>query len=257
MPLTTLLQTTFTLTFVAFAATALYLFLERDRVPERYRTALRVSTVYLAIAATNYWFMRESYASAASSGAHAFPTHYRYIDWILTTPLMLLKFPLLLGVGEDGRKFMTRLVLLDMAMILAGYVGELTPGMPAAHYGFFLGGCVAWMAILIMLFGALTELPENLPASVRRGVRTMGVFVVGGWAIYPLGYFCPLLGLPGEARELVYNVADLANKVGLSLVVYLAAKGAAAELDVAAEGDEHELDPSGVGGGLVDAEAAE
>ncbi len=233
LDVTSLLHASFTLVFIAFSACAFFLYMERDRVPERYRTAIRLSTVYVAIAAVNYWFMKDSFVATGASGTHVFPTHYRYIDWVLTTPLMLLEFPLLLGVGEKGKNFMFRLVALDLLMIAAGYFGELTPGMPALHYGLFLVGCVAWLAILVQLFAALSDLPDNLPDSVRRGVRTMGVFVVAGWAVYPLGYFCPLLGLPGEARELVYNAADLGNKVGLCLIVYFAARNAASSEGVA------------------------
>ncbi len=48
-------------------------------------------------------------------------------------------------------------------------------------------------------------------------------------AIYPVGFFAPLLGIPDDVRELVYNVADLVNKVGLCLVVYVTAKRVGAE----------------------------
>lgn len=219
----------FTLTFIAFAATAFYLLLERDRVPASFRTALRVSATYISIAAVNYLYMKQIYDAGVEQGQSLFPTSFRYIDWILTTPLMLLKFPLLLGVGERGRSFMTRLVVLDLVMIVCGYVGEVVPEPASVHWGFFLVGCVAWVAIAVQLFTALLELPEHITESVRRGVRTMGIFVVGGWAIYPLGYFAPLLGLPADVRELVYNVADLVNKVGLCMLVYATAKRAAAE----------------------------
>jgi hypothetical protein len=78
----------------------------------------------------------------------------------------------------------------------------------------------------VSLFIALGTLPDRLSDSVKSGVRVMGVFVLIGWAIYPLGYFAPILGLPDDVREVVYNVADLVNKVGLCLVVYVTAKRA-------------------------------
>jgi sensory rhodopsin len=220
---------TFSLTFIAFMATAFFLYLERDRVPEQFRTAIRVGCVYITIAAINYFYMKGIYESGVGKES-VFPTSFRYIDWILTTPLMLLKFPLVLGVGERGRSFMTRLVVLDVAMIVFGYVGEIAIGTPAMHWGFFVAGCVAWVLIAVSLFMALVDLPERLPEAVKRGVRLMGLFVVGGWAIYPLGFFAPLLGFPHDVRELVYNVADLVNKVGLCLLVYVMAKRAAVEL---------------------------
>jgi sensory rhodopsin len=220
---------TFSLVFIAFCATSFFMYLERDRVPEQFRTAIRVGSVYIGIAAMNYFYMKGIYESGVGKES-AFPTSFRYIDWVLTTPLMLLKFPLMLGVGEKGRSFMTRLVILDLAMVIFGYVGEIINDNQALHWGFFVAGCVAWVAIAVSLFMALVELPDRLPNAVKRGVRTMGLFVVGGWAIYPLGFFAPLLGLPADVRELIYNVADMVNKVGLCLLVYLTAKRAGSEM---------------------------
>jgi sensory rhodopsin len=219
-----LLDMSFTLTFIAFVACAFFLYLEKDRIPEQFRLVIRVSAVYLTIAAINYYYMRQVYADGIAKGVSHFPTSFRYVDWILTTPLMLIKFPLLLGIGEKGRGFMTRLVVLDLVMIFTGYIGEVTTGQ-AMHFGFFLLGCMAWFGILASLFSALTTLPDRIGPAVRGGVRSMSLFVVIGWAVYPVGFFAPMLGLPDDVRELVYNFADLFNKVGLCLVVYFAARG--------------------------------
>jgi bacteriorhodopsin len=230
-------RSSFLLVFIAFAACALFLALERDRVPDRFRTTLRVSVVYLTIASINYFYMKDVYAAGVAAGTARFPTEYRYVDWVLTTPLMLLKFPLLLGVGRKGVSFMTRLVVLDLVMIVSGWIGDMSTGV-GAHYGLFLVGCLAWLFILVSLFMALGTLPDRIGPATRAGVRAMGLFVLVGWAIYPLGYFSPILGVPDDVRELVYNIADLVNKVGLCLVVYVTAKRASAEdgqADVEAE----------------------
>jgi sensory rhodopsin len=225
----------FGLVFIAFAACSLFLYTEKDRVQRRFQTAIRVSTVYLAIAAINYYFMIGIYDQGIASGATAFPTKFRYIDWILTTPLMLVKFPLLLGMGGRGAKFMTRLILLDLVMVIGGYIGEINADNATIHWGFFIVGCVAWVAIAAQLFLALVELPEHIPAPVKSGVRTMGFFLIAGWAIYPLGFFSPLMGLPNDVRELVYNIADLFNKVGLCMLVYVTARRSESEDENASE----------------------
>lgn len=231
-----ILNMSFPLVFIAFAAGALFLFLERDRVPEDFKLSLRVSVVYLSIAAVNYWFMTDIFRNQDG----AFPTDFRYIDWLLTTPLMLIKFPLVIGVGRDGAKFMMKLVGLMMIVILTGLIGETHPGHAPTHYGFFLISCFAWLMIIALLFGALTQLPDHIEEATKNGVRRMSLFIVIGWAIYPLGYLAPLLEVPPEARELVYNIADLINKLGLCMVVYSTAKLTGLEREEAEEEDEED-----------------
>lgn len=227
--LQTFIQNSFNLVFIAFAATGIFLLIERNSVSERFRTVIGVAATYIFIAAMNYYFMRDIYASGIAAGETKFPTHFRYIDWILTTPLMLLKFPLMLGLGEKGRKFMVRLVSLDLFMIFTGYIGELFPTNVLIHNGMFLISCAAWITILWLMFNALSTLPDHVNEAVRQGVRTMGLFMFLGWAVYPAGYLAPLLGVPPDVRELVYNIADMLNKVGLCVLVYITARRADSE----------------------------
>ena len=102
-----------------------------------------------------------------------FVTVYRYVDWILTTPLMLIKFPLILGLGPRGRMFMVRLILLDLIMITFGFFGELNADNAALRYGFFAVGGFAWLIILGLLFKAMNNLPASTPDSVISGARIM------------------------------------------------------------------------------------
>jgi len=155
-----------------------------------------------------------------------FPTIFRYVDWVLTTPLMLIKFPLLLGLGPRGRAFLTKLVVLDLAMIFAGFFGELFPGIPVLHYGLFALGGLCWLAIVYLIFKAVKHLPDSVDERTAWCVRAMAKFILFGWLIYPAGYLMPAMGLPGDVREVLYNFGDIVNKVGLAMVVYAAAWGA-------------------------------
>ena len=219
-----LTQSTFFMVFMAMAATALYICLERGSVPERFRSVMAVSVVILAIAATNYFYMFNVYREGIARGDTHFPTAFRYIDWLLTTPLLLLEFPLLLGVGARGIPFMRRLIILDLVMIIAGYFGEVYLTSPPIHWGLFLVGCIAWLAILVQMFNALQQLPPSAGPALRGGLRVLNLFFLVGWAVYPLGYFAPILELPLEVRELVYNFADAINKIGPAMAIYIAAR---------------------------------
>lgn len=225
----TILQTvtffTFMVTFLGMAAGAFFCAMERGSMPDSYREVMAVSALILAIAAANYFFMQEIYLTSIMTGDETFPTIFRYIDWLLTTPLMLLKFPLMLGMGKKGRAFLTKLIGLDLIMIALGLAGELAgnAGATELHYGFFGIATLAWAAIVYLIFTGLQQLPDWLPDSTRTCVRVMAKFIFFGWMIYPIGYLMPSFNLPPEVRELVYNVGDLINKVGLAMVVYACA----------------------------------
>ncbi|MEM7789847.1 MAG: bacteriorhodopsin [Verrucomicrobiota bacterium] len=218
-----LVSTTFNLAFMAMAGGSLFFLFMKDQIAPRYRSTMVVSGVILFIAAMNYYYMKDWYNDSVVAGLDSFPTSFRYIDWLLTTPLMLIKFPLLLGLGGKGRSFMNKLVILDVNMIVFGFFGEILIDQPVLHYSFFGVGILSWLAIIYLLVTATRNLPERFPPQVRRCVHVMTLFVLIGWTIYPLGYILPSFGLPQDVRELVYNVGDIINKVGLAIVVYVAA----------------------------------
>ena len=218
-----LVYATFNLAFMAMAGGAIFFIAMKDSVVPRYRSSMIVSAVILFIAAMNYYYMKDWYAESIEEGVASFPITFRYIDWALTTPLMLVKFPLLLGLGSKGRSFMYKLIVFDLIMIIAGFFGEILIDQPTLHYAFFGVGMVSWIVILYLLISATSNLPERFSPTVRSCIKAMVLFVLVGWSIYPLGYILPSFGLPQDVRELVYNIGDIVNKLGLAIVVYIAA----------------------------------
>ena len=156
---------------------------------------------------------------AALSDTERFPTVYRYIDWFITVPLMLVKFPVLLGLGARGTAFMIRLVAVSLVMLVTAFIGEITIGNGAMHYGFYGVSVVAWLFIVYSLGSALSDLPDHVTEEKRVAIRRMFFFILIGWIIYPVGYLMPTFGVAPDYRELLYNVGDVINKVGLGLVI--------------------------------------
>lgn len=234
-PLQFVTYVTFMITFMGMAAGSFFFALERGSMPERYREGMSVTALILAIASINYFYMQGIYRESVLSGDTTFPTVFRYIDWFLTTPLMLLKFPLMLGLGKKGQSFLMKLVFLDLGMIGFAFAGELQETNLQLHYGFFAIACLCWATIVYMLNSALQQLPEWIPDATRTCVRVMGKFIFFGWMIYPIGYLLPSFAPVPEMRELLYNIGDLINKVGLGMVVYAAALATRHELETAHE----------------------
>ncbi|MFM7243496.1 MAG: bacteriorhodopsin [Planctomycetaceae bacterium] len=199
---------------VAMGAGALYFFLLRDDVAPEYRSTMVVAGLVCAIACFHYYKMTGVYQSG-----QGFPTALRYVDWLFTTPLLLLKFPLLLRLGDRGSKFFWQLVGLDVAMIVTAFIAETSPVDSQRWWTFFLVSCAFELMIVGVLFVSLGQAIANAPAPLAKALGTMRLFVLVGWAIYPIGFLMARAGA-GEYREVIYNVADVINKVGFGLVAY-------------------------------------
>jgi bacteriorhodopsin len=205
----------FWLACVCMGAATVFFFLERSNVPAKYRTTLTVSGLITGIACFHYFRMAGIYEGGG------FPTEYRYIDWIVTTPLMLIKFPLLLGLGSKAKKLFMQLVALDLFMIGTAYIAEVSAVGGSAWWSFFLVACAAELAIVVTLYVQMRDAILDAPQPIAKAVRIMRGFILVGWAIYPVGFLMALTGGSGGAlREIFYNVADVINKVGFGLVAY-------------------------------------
>ncbi|HBQ76417.1 MAG TPA: rhodopsin [Exiguobacterium sp.] len=219
--------------FVGMAAGTLYFLVERNSLAPEYRSTATVAALVTFVAAIHYYFMKQAVGeSGLLSEIDGFPTEIRYIDWLVTTPLLLIKFPLLLGLkGGKGRSLLTKLVIADIIMIIGGYIGEssinLAGGFTQLGLWAYVVGCIAWFYIIYLLFTNVTKVAEDKPAPIRKALLQMRLFILIGWAIYPVGYAVTLFA-PGIevqlVRELIYNFADLINKVGFGLIAFFAVK---------------------------------
>jgi bacteriorhodopsin len=204
---------------VAMGAGAVFFMAERNNVPAEYRSVLTVGSLICGIAAFHYFRMSGTFA------AGEFPTEYRYIDWMITTPLLLVKFPLLLNLKEKAGAILTSLVLLDVGMILTAYIAEVSAVGGANWWIFFIIACIFEAAIVGVLYITMGRVIDEAPTPISRSAKRMRLFVLVGWAIYPIGFLMALTGDTGGAlREIFYNVADVINKVGFGLVAYLGVK---------------------------------
>ena len=203
---------------VAMGAATVYFLVERSSLPSRYQSVMTVAALVTGIACYHYIKMTEQYMAGGN-----FPTALRYVDWLFTTPLLLIKFPLLLQMGSRGGKFFTQLVVLDVAMIVTAFIAETSPIGGSTWWTFFLVACGFELLIVAVLYLSLGGAIQSAPESIAKALRTMRLYILIGWGIYPVGFLLALLGA-GEYREIAYNVADVINKVGFGLVAYAGVK---------------------------------
>tara|TARA_B100000965_G_scaffold175514_1_gene146349 strand:+ start:235 stop:963 length:729 start_codon:yes stop_codon:yes gene_type:complete len=213
---------TFWLGTMAMMAASAFFFLSMSSVDAKWRSSILVSGLITFIAAVHYMYMRDAHAAGDST------TVFRYVDWILTVPLMCVEFYLILKAAGATKTHLRDLVVLSTGMLVFGYVGEAGLGN-ASLWGLFSGLC--YFAIVYMIkFGALAKLAASAGGAVQSAHNTLCLFVIIGWAIYPVGYMIGtgsgmwyefMTGwVAAENMDFIYNVGDSINKIGFGLVVY-------------------------------------
>ena len=201
------------------AATAFF-FLERGSVPAGWRVSITVAGLVTGIAFIHYIYMREVWIMTGES-----PTVYRYIDWLITVPLLMLEFYFVLAAVKKvpGGVFW-RLLLGSLVMLVGGYLGEA--GYINAMLGFIIG-MAGWIYILYEVFsgdaGKIAAKSGNRALVTAFGAMRMIVTI--GWAIYPLGYVFGYLtgGVDANSLNVIYNAADFLNKIAFGLIIWAAA----------------------------------
>lgn len=227
--------------YISMGAAFVFFMSERSNVGKEHRTTMTISALIVGIAAFHYYYMRGVYVDH-----QVVSIEYRYMDWIITVPLMALKFPSLvgkdaitdekfLGMGFTGVCFTGALI-----MIAFGYLGEaglLMEGTTGGIAGLVLGG-VGWGMIIVATGTPWTSGKgvdnDKIAPELLWSANALRWFIVVGWIIYPLGYlFSPKaeiidLGAEGELwMGIAYNIADMVNKIGFGVVAWMGAKKAA------------------------------
>ena len=208
---------------MALVAATAFFFLESFNVPGKWRTSLIVSGLVTLVASVHYFYMREVWVLTANT-----PTVYRYIDWFITVPLLMAEFYLILrAVTKVPTSVFWRLILGTLVMIGSGYLGEAGY---APVVSVFLIGMLGWGVILYeIFFGTASKISATkATASAQKAFILMRIIVTIGWAIYPIGYAVGyLIGLSpadsSSAINIVYNIADVLNKIIFGLIIWTAA----------------------------------
>ena len=201
-------------------AVTAFFFFEIRSVASNWRTTLTVAGIITGVAFINYLYIRNVYVSQGEVSIL-----YRYIDWIITMPLQMIQFYLILAtVRKVTKNLFWKLLIGTVVMVLAAYLGasENIPSMAG-----FVISIVAWVYILYEIYsgeaGRVIAKIGNKP--MVNAYVSMRMIVTVVWAIYPLGYvFGHIINSMDEnLLNLIYNVADFINKIVFGLVIWVAA----------------------------------
>jgi bacteriorhodopsin len=207
---------TFWLISMALLATTVFFFIERNSVKASWRTSVTLSGLVTGIAFVHYMYMREVWVQTGAS-----PTVFRYIDWLLTVPILMVEFYFILSaVKKVSGGIFWRLLVGTLVMLIGGYLGEA--GYININAGFIIG-MAGWIFILYEVFaGEAGKEAARLSGAAKSCFEFCKWIVTIGWSVYPLGYlFGYMMGTADEVTlNLIYNLADFVNKILFGLVIW-------------------------------------
>ncbi len=229
-----LVYNAFSFTIATMGAATLFFWLGRSQVSRYYKTALTITGLVTAIALYHYVRIIESWDAPydvvngqISATGIAFNDAYRYVDWILTVPLLLIELILVMRLSrsETWSKSI-RLGGLAAIMIILGYPGEISAD-PTTRWLWWGAAMIPFAWIVYELFAGLSKSIAAQPENVRGLVDTARWLTVLSWSFYPVVFIFPMIGLTGGAAataiQVGYTIADVVAKAVFGVVIYMIA----------------------------------
>ena len=222
--------------------TTIFLFVARERVAPRYRMAVMISGTVTAIAAYHYFRMFDSFnhafAGVEGNNPDAYNVGYRYVDWLLTVPLLLVEIVAVLGLARAIQTSMlNRLVPAAAAMILLGYPGDAKLdifGLAPSIWGAL--STIPFLYILYVLFVELGKSLSRQSAPVQKKIKQLRLLLLATWGVYPITFILAMNSTGFDANEVVarevgYSIADILAKCLFGLMIFSIARIKSAEDD--------------------------
>jgi bacteriorhodopsin len=230
----------FSFTIAAMGAAFIFFTVGRSQVGPRYRPALLISSLVVAIACYHYFRIFNSWEQAyhLSGSVYVatgvpFNDAYRYVDWLLTVPLLLVELVAVMQLKkETSGGMLARLALAATAMILLGYPGEITHdnNTTRALWGFL--SSIPFAYILFVLWGELGKVMKTETNEVQILVRNIRLLLLATWGFYPITYLLPMMGISGTEAvvgvQVGYAIADVLAKAGYGVMIYAIARAKSA-----------------------------
>ena len=201
---------------VAMVASTVFFFYEGMAVKKEWRLSMTVAGLVTLVAGVHYYYMRDYWVVEQST-----PIVYRYIDWLITVPLLMIEFYIILkavGASVSSGSFW-RLLVGTLVMLMGGYLGESM--VISSTLGFIIG-MIGWAIIIWEIFGGEASKAADANAGIKSAFNALRIIVLVGWAIYPLGYvFGYMLGSVDQGSlNIIYNLADFVNKILFGLIIW-------------------------------------
>jgi len=203
-----------------------YFLTQMNSVAKAYRSGVAVSAIVVGIAGYHYYRMWSSFAEGTMNEG------YRYADWLITVPLLIVELLVVLGVAADARrKLMTRLVPATALMIALGYPGE-TSTDNGTKWLWWILAMIPFVYILWVLVGELRAAKTRESGAVSSAINRATMVLLVTWCVYPITYLFPVIDAESQGLEVLrqagYTVADITAKALYGLMILGIAKARSA-----------------------------
>ena len=235
-----------TLGYVVMLAALFYFVLTIRSVAPKYRISsilsvvVMVSAFLLLYAQANNWtssfvFDIERGKYYLGSGADLFNNGYRYLNWLIDVPMLLLQILFVVSLTRSSfSSIRNQFWFSGTGMIITGYIGqfyEVTDLVTFAVLGAI--STVFFIHILYLMKKVINEGKEGIPVKAQQTLNTIWVVFLVSWMLYPGAYLMPhLLGIEGGffnesgvvGRQITYTIADVLSKVIYGILLANVAK---------------------------------
>ena len=244
---TDMVGVSFWLAAAMMLASTVFFIMERNTVADKWKTSMTVAALVTGIAWYHYTYMRDHWANSFAAvdaetgvtGVGDSPLVLRYIDWLITVPLQVSEFYLILAaIGVASAALFWRLFGASIVMLVAGFLAEANESIDAVSDGMvwplFAVGLLAWIYIIYEIWaGEAKESVSDASEGTQFAFKAMALILTVGWAIYPLGFVLGQGDGGTDNLNILYNIADVVNKTAFGMMVWYAAtmdtKAAASE----------------------------
>lgn len=240
-----LVYNAFSFTIAAMGAATIFFWLGRSQVNVNYKTALTITGLVTAIAFYHYLRMFASWEGAyviadgkVKLSGIAFNDAYRYVDWLLTVPLLLIELLLVMRLSsEETWSKGIRLGGLAALMVVLGYPGEIS-NVNNTKWIWWAAAMVPFIIIVCELYSGLNKSIESQQPNVRGLVKAARDLTVISWCFYPIVFVLPMLGIASASAavgvQVGYSIADVLAKAVFGVLIYMiAVRKSQAEPEVA------------------------
>jgi len=223
------------LAIAAMLGSFVFFIVARNQLTHKYRPALIMSSLVVGIAGYHYWRIFNSWEAAYTLAGEVykpsgtpFNDAYRYVDWLLTVPLLVAELIAVLALAREVRgPMMSKLIIASVLMIGCGYPGEISTDTTVRGIWGFVS-TIPFIYILYVLWVQLNQATEDAAPRVKKLLSDTKLLLLATWGFYPIAYLMPQLGVEAGsatvALQVGYSIADILAKCGYGFMIYAIAQ---------------------------------